>query len=91
MQTSGFVNGPQRQTDWDSVKWRKAERIVRNLRQRIFRATQANDHRRVRSLQKLMLRSYGRDSPPALHEPLIAKGLRRAEWTKGACGARTSG
>src|SRR6185369_9871795 len=28
------------------------------LRQRIFKATRANDHRKVRSLQKLMLRSY---------------------------------
>jgi RNA-directed DNA polymerase len=58
MQTPGLANGPARQTDWDSVDWRKAGRLVRNLRQRIFRATQANDHRRVRSLQKLMLRSY---------------------------------
>jgi RNA-directed DNA polymerase len=58
MQTSGNVNGPERPTDWDSVNWRKAERLVRHLRQRIFRATQANDHKRVRSLQKLMLRSY---------------------------------
>jgi RNA-directed DNA polymerase len=58
MQTPGLANGPPRRTDWDSVNWRKAHRLVRNLRQRIFRATQANDHRRVRSLQKLMLRSH---------------------------------
>ncbi len=35
----------------------EADRIVTNLRQRIFQAARANDHRRVRSLQKLMLRS----------------------------------
>jgi RNA-directed DNA polymerase len=58
MQTFGAANGPERRTDWSSVNWRKADRIVRNLRQRIFRAAQANDQRRVRSLQKLMLRSY---------------------------------
>jgi len=52
------ANGPERRTDWPTVDWRKADRIVRNLRHRIFRATQANDLRRVRSLQKLMLRSY---------------------------------
>jgi RNA-directed DNA polymerase len=51
------ANGPKRPTDWNAVNWRQANRNVRNLRQRIFRATQANDHRRVRSLQKLMLRS----------------------------------
>jgi RNA-directed DNA polymerase len=58
MRLDGPANGPSRQTDWNSVDWRKADRIVRNLRQRIFRATQANDLRRVRSLQKLMLRCY---------------------------------
>src|SRR6266404_5621748 len=60
MQRSGAVNGPEEQTgtDWNAIDWRKADRIVRNLRQRIFRAAQAKDLRRVRSLQKLMLRSY---------------------------------
>lgn len=33
-------------------------RLVRNLRQRIYRASQAGDPDKVRSLQKLMLRSY---------------------------------
>ena len=55
---NGLANGPERRTDWPTANWRKADRIVRNLRCRIFRATQANDLRRVRSLQKLMLRSY---------------------------------
>jgi RNA-directed DNA polymerase len=60
MQRSGAVNGPEAQTgtDWNAINWRKADRIVRNLRHRIFRAAQANDLRRVRSLQRLMLRSY---------------------------------
>ncbi len=48
----------ERHTDWNSVNWRKANRQVRNLRQRIFRASQAGDLKKVRSLQKLMLRSY---------------------------------
>jgi RNA-directed DNA polymerase len=58
MQSSGNANGPERRTDWHAVTWRQADRIVRNLRQRIFRASQANDLRKVRSLQKLMLRCY---------------------------------
>jgi RNA-directed DNA polymerase len=45
-------------TAWDTIDWRKADRIVRNLRHRIFRASRANDLRKVRSLQKLMLRCY---------------------------------
>jgi RNA-directed DNA polymerase len=56
----GPANGPTRRpgTDWHAINWRQANRIVRNLRQRIFRATQANDLRKVRSLQKLLLRSH---------------------------------
>jgi len=44
-------------TDWNRVNWREANQQVRNLRQRIFRASQEGDGRKVRSLQKLMLRS----------------------------------
>lgn len=44
-------------TDWNTIDWHQEERRVRNLRQRIFRATQAGDWKRVRSLQKLMLHS----------------------------------
>jgi RNA-directed DNA polymerase len=60
MPSSGEANGPEGRdgTTWDAIDWHKAARLVRNLRQRIFRAAQANDLRRVRSLQKLMLRSY---------------------------------
>jgi RNA-directed DNA polymerase len=57
MQSASLANGPKRRTVWDSTDWRKASRIVANLRQRIFRAARANDHRKVRSLMKLMLRS----------------------------------
>lgn len=52
------ANGPKGPTDWQRVDWRATNRQVRNLRQRIFRASQAQDWKRVHSLQKLMLRSY---------------------------------
>ena len=56
--TGGVVNGPEDEvTDWASVDWRTVEDDVRRLRQRIFTASQAGDHKRVRNLQKLMLRS----------------------------------
>src|SRR5919202_2722485 len=58
MQATSLANGTDLPTDWNSVNWRKANRQVRNLRQRIFRAAQAGDLKKVRSLQKLMLRSY---------------------------------
>ena len=45
-------------TDWNAIDWRKANRKVVNLRQRIFRASREGNLKKVRSLQKLMLRSY---------------------------------
>jgi RNA-directed DNA polymerase len=52
------VNGPEDgPLDWQSIDWRTVEDEVRRLRQRIFTATQAGDLKRVRNLQKLMLRS----------------------------------
>ena len=39
------------------MQWRVVEDDVRRLRQRIFTATQAGDLKKVRNLQKLMLRS----------------------------------
>ena len=52
------VNGPEDATlGWHAVDWRACEASVRRLRQRIFTASQAGDLARVRSLQRLMLRS----------------------------------
>src|SRR6476659_5812491 len=42
---------------WDAVDWSRAEADVRRLRQRIFTASKAGDLKKVRSLQRLMLRS----------------------------------
>jgi RNA-directed DNA polymerase len=56
--TCVVVNGPEGDIpDWDAVRWRVVEEGVRRLRQRIFTATQAGDWKKVRNLQKLMLRS----------------------------------
>ncbi|RSM58040.1 group II intron reverse transcriptase/maturase [Kibdelosporangium aridum] len=52
------VNGPADAfLDWDAVDWRAVEEDVRRLRQRIFTASQAGDLKKVRNLQKLVLRS----------------------------------
>jgi RNA-directed DNA polymerase len=53
------VNGPEDETrDWDAIVWRAHEGHVRRLRRRIFTATQEQDWAQVRSLQKMMLRSW---------------------------------
>jgi RNA-directed DNA polymerase len=58
MQKSSSVNGPAKRTNWQAIEWRKANRRVRNLRRRIFRASRDGDLAKVRSLQKLALRSH---------------------------------
>ena len=52
------ANVTAKTTQWHEVDWQKAYDVVRNLRRRIFKATQSNDWRKVRNLQRLMLRSY---------------------------------
>lgn len=42
--------------DWHAINWKHVYRTVKNLRQRIFRASRAGDLTRVRSLQRLMLK-----------------------------------
>ena len=59
MVSSLATNGPKRQLeDWNQINWKKVNKLVRNLRTRIFRARKLGNFRKLRSLQKLMLRSY---------------------------------
>ncbi|MGV9387288.1 group II intron reverse transcriptase/maturase [Nonomuraea sp. NPDC003707] len=53
-----MANGPEDNfLDWSCIDWRRVEEDVRRLRQRIFAASRAGDLKKVRNLQKLMLRS----------------------------------
>ncbi|MEU3312801.1 group II intron reverse transcriptase/maturase [Streptomyces sp. NPDC006662] len=53
------VNGLEGPAEyWNSIDWSCQEAAVRRLRQRIFTASQEGDLKRVRNLQKLMLRSH---------------------------------
>src|SRR6266700_4080174 len=58
MQVKHFANGTEMKTNLNAINLRQANRTVRNLRHRIFRATQEGNLKKVRSLQKLMLKSY---------------------------------
>jgi RNA-directed DNA polymerase len=42
---------------WEAIDWKKIHRYVKRLRQRIFRAEQLGQKRKVRKLQRLMIRS----------------------------------
>jgi RNA-directed DNA polymerase len=44
--------------EWDAINWRLHEDNVGRLRRRIFKAAQEEDLAKVRSLQKMMLRSW---------------------------------
>jgi RNA-directed DNA polymerase len=58
------ANGPEGDVlDWDAVDWRQAEDDVRRLRQRIFTASKAGDLKKVRGLQRMMLRSRANALP----------------------------
>lgn len=53
------TNGLTKQLeDWNQINWRKVFKAVKNLRQRIFLARKLGNWRKLRSLQKLMQRSY---------------------------------
>ncbi|MCL2931527.1 MAG: group II intron reverse transcriptase/maturase [Trichodesmium sp. MAG_R03] len=44
--------------EWLDIEWKTIKKCVRNLRWRIYRAKQNSEWNKVRSLMKLMLRSY---------------------------------
>jgi RNA-directed DNA polymerase len=59
MQAVMSTNGLKKQLeDWQPINWRKVNKLVKNLRQRIFRARKLGNFRKLRNLQKLMLISY---------------------------------
>ena len=58
MLSASLINGVDGQlTDWSQVNWKKARTIVRNLRQRIFRARKLGQWKQLRRLQKLLIKS----------------------------------
>jgi RNA-directed DNA polymerase len=70
---AAMVNGPEDGLpDWTAIDWREAEDNVRRLRQRIFTASKAGDLRKVRNLQKLMLRSRSNTLVSVRRSPFIA-------------------
>ena len=53
------VNGQAEQlTDWEQVNWFYVGKLIRNLQRRIFRARKLGEWKKLRRLQKLLLRSY---------------------------------
>jgi hypothetical protein len=84
-----MVNGPEDEVlDWDAVDWRQVEGGVRRLRQRIFTASKAGDLKKVRNLQKLMVRHEALVFPDGGGRP---RSLRRRSGGDEAGGSLSRG
>ena len=58
MNEKGTVNSSQTACEWNQIDWKHCYGFVRKLRQAIFRAAKEGDLKKVRTLQRIMLRSY---------------------------------
>src|SRR5215831_7217849 len=80
------ANGPEGGAlDWDSVDWSRAEGDVRRLRQRIFTASKDRDLKKVRSLQRLMLRSRANALVSVRRVTEVNAGRKTAGVDGGSC------
>lgn len=70
------ANVTERITEWQNVNWQEAFSAVKNLRQRIFRASDSGNWKKVRSLQKLMLRSHSNTLVAVRRVTQVNKGKR---------------
>ena len=52
-----MTSRPKRWRDWRDIDWCQTMKAVRELRQQIYRASQKRDYKKLRSLQRLMLKS----------------------------------
>ena len=57
MQQETAVNGTKTPTTWNDINWCRNRKLVRNLRQRIYRASRQGHRKKLRALQRLMLKS----------------------------------
>jgi len=48
----------QLMVEWNQVNWRKLERKVFKLQKRIYRASQRDDVKALRKLQKMLMKSW---------------------------------
>ncbi len=58
METNLVIGDSGELNDWSQIDWKPVVKNVKNLRKRIYRATQNGQWNQVRSLTKLMLRSF---------------------------------
>ena len=65
-------------TDWQTINWQKAEKYVEKLQKRIFHAEQSKDKRKVRDLQRTLMKSKSALLMSVRRVTQINKGKRTA-------------
>jgi RNA-directed DNA polymerase len=93
------------EVDWHVIDWKHVYRTVKNLRQRIFRASRDGDLKHVRWLQRLMLKSranalesvrrvtqvnHGKSTPGIDHVVVMISGRAGATTSAPVCPRRYS-
>jgi RNA-directed DNA polymerase len=63
---------------WDDINWRRLERSVFKLQKRIYRASKSGDWKRVKRLQKLLLKSKSAKALAVRRVTQINKGKKTA-------------
>ncbi|MCZ7566986.1 MAG: reverse transcriptase N-terminal domain-containing protein [Ardenticatenaceae bacterium] len=53
-----MADARERTEDWQTLPWKKFQRNVFRLQKRIYQAARRGDFKRVRNLQRLLLRSF---------------------------------
>lgn len=72
----GYPSDPLKLTRWNDIDWFKTIDAVKGLRQQIFRASKSGDQRKLRSLQRLMLKSKANAAISVRQATQINKGRR---------------
>ena len=76
---------------WIAINWRQAERYVFKLQKRIFAANRCGDVKKVRKLQKTLMRSWSNRILSVRRVTQDNQGVRRENRTLGASALNNRG
>ena len=64
---------------WENIDWQKVERYVFKLQKQIFKASRQGNKKKVRQLQKTLMRSWSNRLLAVRRVPRIIAGRRQQE------------
>ena len=77
-----YESTAQYATDWSSINWYKVEKHVDKLQKRIYHAESIGDSRKVRDLQRILVRSTSAILIAVKRVTQIENHLIKMSWTK---------